>query len=139
MTYPDNCISGIPLKDHLTKDGQVATHHFYFKQENEKKWKGKSINWEDNSTVIGFTLNQRKPDSTLQFKVGVAIIPRRQIDRINRLPNIDGLLSYERQTLVDNPFHGNILLRPGTPKSIMRQSAATLALAVSKVELRKSK
>ena len=90
-----------------------------------------SINWEDDESATEFTLNQRRDDGELQFKTGVAIIPRAEVDRLNRQPTVSGILSYERQTLEDNPYHGNILLRSDVPKPTMKKIAAGLALAVS--------
>ena len=133
MCFPDNCIRGIPNPSFLLDDGSVGSHLFHFKEEDVRVdgWTAQSINWEDDGFAIEFTLNQRKENGERQFKAGVAIIPRDEIDRLNRRPTVKGILSYERQCLADNPYHGNILLRTDVPKPTMRKIAAGLALAVS--------
>ena len=131
MNYPENSIKGIPNNDFLIEGRTVASHLFDFKQARDDEKIEQSINWEDDESVIDFTLNQKKEDGDLQFKAGVAILPRSEIDRLNRLPTIRGSLSYERSPLDNNPYHGNLLLQANVPKAKMRQIAASLALAIS--------
>jgi len=136
MSFPDNCIKGIPNSDFLLADGSAASHLFYFKKEQARVdgWIEQSINWEDDDSAVEFTLNQRKENGEKQFKAGVAIVPRNEIDRLGRLPTVDkGILSYERQCLENNHYHGNILLQTNVPKPTMKKIAAGLALAVSKI------
>jgi hypothetical protein len=137
MIYPENCIRGIPNSDFLINDGAIGSHLFYFKTEH-KRDDGlieQSINWEDDDTVIEFTLNQKKENGERQFKAGVAIIPREEIDRLSKRPTIRDLVTYERQPLQNNPYHGNILLQANVPKPTMKNIAAYLALSVSRVVL----
>jgi hypothetical protein len=136
--YPNNCIKGIKSADFVVGE-KVGTHLFYFFDSPARQdgWMEQSINWEDDCGVMDFTLQQRKTDQTLQFKAGIAIIPRNEIDKIMLLPGSVDLLSYERQVLPDNPYHGNILLKEGTPNHVMVQIAGSLALAVS--ETRRNK
>jgi hypothetical protein len=139
MKFPFNYIKGIPNNDFMVKeDCSIGSNLFYFNLENVRSdgWIEQSINWEDNDTVIDFTLAQEKADGTLQFKAGIAIFPRDEIDRLNRQPTLKGLLSYERQPLENNPFHGNILLKSGVPKLTMKKIAAGIALTVSEINLR---
>ena len=131
MHYPENSIKGIPNNDFLIEGRNVASHLFHFEQTRDDGAVAQSINWEDGASVIDFTLNQRKENGELQFRAGVAIIPRSEIDRLCRLPTIGGLLSYERSPLEENPYHGNLLLQRDVPKQKMRQIAAGLALAIS--------
>ncbi|NQS97962.1 MAG: hypothetical protein HQ591_05870 [candidate division Zixibacteria bacterium] len=135
IDYPDNCLKGIPNRDFLFGDGTIATHLFYFESEDAREdgWKEQSINWEDDESAIDFTLNQKK-DGDLQFKAGIAILPRKAIDRINRSPMVNGVLSYERKRTENNhnPYHGNILLKNDVIKSKMKQIAASLALGVDR-------
>jgi hypothetical protein len=90
-----------------------------------------SINWEDDDSVIEFTLNQRRTDGALQFKEGVVILSRSAMDRLNKLPLVRGLLGYERSPLDGNPYHGNLLLPEEVPKAKMIRIAAGLALTMS--------
>ena len=120
MSFPDNCIKGILNNSFLVEDdGSIAAHLFHFKPEHARDdgWVEQSINWEDDESVIEFTLTQRKDDGELQFKTGIAIIPREEIDRLNRRPTVSGILSYERQTLEDNPYHRKYLTSLGRPQT----------------------
>jgi hypothetical protein len=132
--YPNNCIKGIKNASFVVGE-KVGTHLFYFDgQARQDGWIEQSINWEDDSGAIDFTLQQKKTDQTLRFKAGIAIIPRNEIDKIMLLPGSVDLLNYERQALPDNPYHGNILLKEGTPSHVMVQIAGSLALAVSETK-----
>ena len=131
MDYPENIIKGIPNNSFLIEGRTVASHLFHFNQLRDDGGVEQSINWEDDESVVDLTLNQRKGDGELQFKEGVAILPRSEIDRLSSLPTIRGLLSYERSSLDDNPYHGNLLLQANVPDRTMKQIAASLALAIS--------
>lgn len=135
VSYPENCVRGIPNASYLNPDGSVGSHLFHFVQTTGRSdgWSEQSINWEDHDSVIEFTLQQTKEDGNLQFKGGAAIVPREEIERLNNQPTIKGLVSYERSPIQGNPFHGNILLRVNTSKPTMKLIAAGLALAVSKI------
>ena len=132
MDYPKNSIKGIPNDSYLPA-GTVGAHLFYFEQSRDDGAVEQSINWEDDKCAIDFTLNQRKESNDLQFRAGVAIIPRSEIDRLNKRLAIRGLLSYERSPLDDNPYHGNLLLQANVPKPIVRLIAGGLALAISDI------
>lgn len=137
MPFPDNCLRGIPNKDFLVKeDGSASAHLFFFSSEQsnrEDEWIEQSINWEDDGSVIQFTLNQKKDSGDSQFKAGIAKIPRREIDRLNRLPSVNGVLSYERSLLETNQYHGNLLLKNNVAKLTMKKIAASLAMLVSEI------
>jgi hypothetical protein len=139
MYYPENAIKGIPNRDFLLEDGLLPSSHlFHFKPENARDdgWIEQSINWEDDESVLEFTLRQTKENDEIQFKAGAAIIPRHELDRLNNRPTIRGLLSYERQPLDHNPYHGNLLLKVHVSKQAMKMIAAAIALTVSKIESR---
>ena len=61
------------------------------------------------------------------------ILPRAEIDRLNSKPVVNGVLSYERQRLGNNDYHGNLLIRSNVPRRQMKLIAAGLALAVSEI------
>ncbi|MBN2132808.1 MAG: hypothetical protein JW741_25130 [Sedimentisphaerales bacterium] len=65
----------------------------------------------DDENAIPFTLNQTKDNGSLQFKVGIAILSRRSLDRIKKDAVFAGFLDYERDQLETNPYHGNLLLK----------------------------
>lgn len=137
MSFPDNCIRGIPNEGFLLDERRVGAHLFYFdrKYARDDGWVEHSINWEDTDSVIKFTLNQRKENGTIQFKAGVVIIPRCELDKLKRRPAVGGVFSYERKRLEDNPNHGNLLLRDNVSKPIKKMIAAGLALAVDRILL----
>lgn len=134
MNFPENCLRGIQQKDKILEDGFVATDVFYF-DDNHVKENGdfeQSINWEDDEGAIPFTLAQKRSDNSLQFRGGVAILSRADSDRISKLPAGNGL-SYERQKLDDNPYHGNLVLTGSMSKVRRRAIAGTLAVHVVKI------
>ncbi|MCI0485871.1 MAG: hypothetical protein L0229_04640 [Blastocatellia bacterium] len=133
MSFPDNCIRGVPNTSFLNDEGSVGSHLFYFTNGRDDGWIEQSINWEDDDSVVEFTLQQRKADGELQFKAGAVVVPLEEIDRLNNRPTVKGLLSCERKPLKNNPSHGNILLRSNTSKQTMKLIAAGLALAVTKI------
>ena len=47
-------------------------------------WTEESINWMDDEHALGFTLNQVKDGGELQFRIGVAILPRAELDRVKK-------------------------------------------------------
>jgi len=135
MAYPDNCLRGIPNENQVQEDGLVSTDLFFFNEQKVRQT-GEfehSINWVDDPSVIPFTLSQKKSDDSLQFGGGIAMIPRAEIDRTSKLPTLDGALSYDRQPLPENLYHGNLILAAGISKQRRRLIAATLAMLVSEI------
>lgn len=134
MAFPDNCIRGIPNDQFISEEGTLGSDLFYFQDvDRGDGWREQSINWEDDEKAIGLTLAQTRDDGQLQFRAGAAILPRTEIDRINRQPTVSDLLDYERDPINGNLYHGNILLKAGTSKRTMKLIAAGLALAVSHI------
>jgi hypothetical protein len=84
-----------------------------------------SVNWEDNSTVLQFTL----ADTTIA-EFGAARIGLSQIHSIAKIaPNIPSALKCERKKLHGNPFHGNIVFSNSLENLQQKQLASALALA----------
>lgn len=135
MNFPINSLRGILNNDYIVEDGTVASNLFFFddKYIRDNRWIEQSINWQDDENAISLTLNQKKEDGTYQFKAGVAILPRKEIDRLINKPNVKGKLSYERQPIENNPYHGNLLLLNEIPKRTMKMWAAVLAVGVSEI------
>jgi hypothetical protein len=137
MNYPTRFIRGIPNKSFLVEERTVGSQLYHFKREHVRDdgLIEESINWEDDSFAVKFSLKQRIEKSgkrELQFKAGVAIIDREDIDSLKNQVSVRGRLSYERQRLENNPYHGNLLLDKAIPTAIMKMIAAGLAL-VSRV------
>jgi len=133
MCYANSYIRGVPNDDFITPDGRISSHLFYFYPRDERTdgWLEQSINWLDNKQVIEFTLNQKNNKDEIKFKSGIVKLPRNEIDRLNQQPTIKGLLSYERCPIINNPYHGNLLLKNNTAKPTMKMIAAGLALTIT--------
>jgi hypothetical protein len=113
-------------------EGRVHSAAFHFSLEQERTdgcWEA-SINWEDHETVIQFTLSQTNRDGNPQFKC-VVVLARAKIDWYRENSSARGLLSYERQPLEGNPFHGNLLLKDRLEKRFRNQIAGALATLAS--------
>jgi hypothetical protein len=90
----------------------------------------------DNDGVIDFTLCQKKDDGQEeQFRVGVAILPRSELDRLKKRTGIAEFFDYERASLTNNNYHGNILVSNKVSKTRKTMIRSALALA-SQVQLR---
>lgn len=130
MTLPENCIKGIPNDQFLTPEGGVYTNVFEFATGHRSDgWMESSVNWQDDEHALAFTLAQTRSDGALQFRAGAAILSRYEIDSLIARPNIGNRVSYERQTLPENSYHGNILLSANTSKPTMNMIRALLAIA----------
>jgi hypothetical protein len=138
MSFPENIIKGIPNKKGFIIDGLVSASLFEFKDYSRiDKQLETSINWEDDEEAINFTFNQKNKDDTLQFKGGLVILPRNQVDNLINQPTLRGILSYERQPIPKiNKYHGNILIAENTPRHFWKRIAGSLALHVSKIIFR---
>ncbi|MBM3299019.1 MAG: hypothetical protein FJY85_03595 [Deltaproteobacteria bacterium] len=90
-----------------------------------------SINWEDDSSVIEFTMNQKKGETgEFEFKAGIAVVSIGRMHAI--LPDFlaTGQLAYERRQVVGNPYHGNILLKASVDSRTKKLIIAGICLAV---------
>jgi hypothetical protein len=136
MDFPDNCLRGVRKQEFITPEGGVSSAVFHpdFRTSESRADGGAelSINWEDNETVLEFTINL-KSNGYYQFAYGAVRLPRQEIDHINRFPSSMDGLSYERAPLPDNPYHGNIVFRQDLSKPTVKMVAAALALASSKL------
>jgi len=134
MLYPEGCLRGLSVIDHVLEDGSVSTAAFNFSEVTRGDgWKELSINWDDDENSKETLLNQRKENGEFQFKVGYAVVPRSELDHLIHQPTVNGTLSYERSPLENNKYHGNILLKGTLTKPTIRKLQAGLALIVSRV------
>ena len=129
MSYPENCLRGISSPNFIIQ-GMVGSGAFLFDDKNRQDgWAECSVNWQDNDGVVDFTLSQTNPDGSSKFKGGALSIPLSELDRLKTLPSISGVLSYEREQIDGNIYHGNILLISGTGSPVKNAVLANLALA----------
>ncbi|MCL4262232.1 MAG: hypothetical protein KJ069_03420 [Anaerolineae bacterium] len=135
MSYPDNCLRGVPNGTYLIEDGSVGAHLFHFEETYSRGdgWIEQSVNWEDDGNALVITLSQHRENGELQFKAGAVRIPCAELDRLSKQPTVSGILTYERRPLENNPYHGNLLLKSDVPKPTMKKIAAGIALIVSEV------
>lgn len=133
--YPEELIRGIPNQQQfLDEENNPTANLFYFERDNPSRddgYKEESICWRDDEGAVSILLNQRKEDGSLQFKAGLAIIPRLEIDRLKRNQAVKERLDYERREVDGNKYHGNLLLKKEVPGKIMRKIAAGIALSCS--------
>lgn len=131
MTYPDEFLKGVPNDDKLDSDNIPTSDLFYFKESDnapkrpDSKLEG-SISWRDDLGADEILFNLKK-DGTIQFQAGIAILCRRELDKVIQRPHVNDKLSYERDQKPENKYHGNLLLKSGTEKRIMKRIAATIA------------
>lgn len=122
--FPDYCLRGLTKNDiGPTKD--ISSNVFYpDERTGANRADGgmeKSINWEDDDTVVSVTLRE--------YPTGYARISRVGIHAINNLPGANGCISYERSPQPNNKYHGNIVYKSGLTKSHKRAIASSLILA----------
>jgi len=132
MTYPENCIKGIPNDECFETfgDSVVANIKLFCFPKNRCRsdgWIEESVSWMDDEQAVFFTMKQTKDSKELQFKAGVAILPRAELDKIKK--KYYGLLDYERSPLEANSYHGNVLLKGSFPNHLKTQMRALLAHA----------
>jgi hypothetical protein len=135
MAYSDNLLRGLSGDDWVS-DGIATAAAFQFKFEppclKENGCSANSICWEDNTEVVNLMLSQEK-DGHYQFKAGVARLLRENIERVMRLPSFRDILSYERDPVEGNPYHGNLLVSPNSSKTQRRLLPANIAASVSDI------
>ncbi len=109
-------------------------HVFNFEDNPQRRdgWTDQSVNWEDDPEAIPFILSQSKGDGKPQFEVGLAVLPRPEIDRLKLNPGY-AVLSYERQPFRDNRYHGNLLIPNASTKPFRRAIAGALASRVVRI------
>ena len=117
MSYPDNCIRGIPKSTCLEDRYNANLTLFEFRRNPDRgdRWNEVSINWMDKEHTIDFTLEQENDEREFLFMGGVAILPVVDLDKIRkRHPEF---FRYERQAIPKNRYHGNLLLNDDTSKT----------------------
>ena len=82
----------------------------------------------DHEDAIHLTLSQTKESGELQFKTGIGVLARTELDKIKKKHY--GFFDYERSPIQDNPYHGNLLLDGSAEKPRRTLIRAVLANAV---------
>jgi hypothetical protein len=134
--FPTHCLRGIRKKEYFVQGTHVLSTGAFEPDPRTADHRADggaetSINWEDDPSVVAFTLRNHQVAAH-----GVARLPRQVIEEANRLPNLasfaggfDSLaLFYERASLPDNHHHGNIVFARQLPKQLVRLLAGYLAM-----------
>lgn len=127
--YPSECLRGISLANDCSAKGVIESSLFnrFDKTERSDGFSEMSITWNDNDEAVRIITFQKKAGE-IQFKIGLAVLLRSQIDLARRNPYYCKILKYERKPSVDNPYHGNILIDSNANKSDKRRVASFLAV-----------
>lgn len=140
MSYPANFLRGIRSEADFRGDGRVWETAFEFDPNDDRDdgFLESSVNWEDNSSVIDFTLNQKKGDSEeYEFKAGCAVISLEKLSKILEREIESGMFSYERRPLAGNPHHGNLLMEASVARNKREKRWITTGIAFAVVDTRR--
>lgn len=135
MPFPEACLRGIKDEALLVSvtNHQVLAGAFVFDGQKQDGTLAQSINWMDDDDAVAHTLLQTGREGRVRFRGGAAQLTRAALDNVAKMPMVRDLLTYERDRLADNPYHGNILLARDTSKPLRQNIQSALALAVQKV------
>lgn len=128
MEYSEYLLRGIPTDDWV-QDGIITAAAFQFNDSHMKNgWMAQSVCWEDDDSVCSCMFQQKKPGNDyFQFNAGIARLHRESIHYINRLNMLRDIISYDREPLEDNPYHGNLLLSVQSNRTQRRMISVQLA------------
>lgn len=127
--YPSECLRGISVASDCSAEGVVDSSLFnrFDKTDRPDEFHEMSITWNDNDEAVQIIAFQKK-SGEIQFKIGLAVLLRSQLDLARRNPYYHKILKYERKPSADNPYHGNILIDSKASKSDKRRVASFLAV-----------
>ena len=125
---PNSCLRGLRKLDWVDDQFIISSAAFEPDPKTAKLrpdgGKETSVNWEDDSNVESFTLNDK---NTAQF--GAArIFTAHIVQMSSRAAAVVMPLSCERQRIPGNEYHGNIVFSANLNKRVERLLAASLAL-----------
>jgi len=133
---PNKLLRGVSA-DGIDGEGRATAQLFRFHPSKDRdNFEEASINWYDNDEAMTILMSQKKEGTdTIQFPFGVAVMSLERLDEVIRLSGEE--LSYERDPIIGNPYHGNILQKSGLQQARKRLLAASLALlCVERIEKR---
>ena len=138
--FPNLCIRGIQKAKHVHTDTDTVSSLLFIPDNRTRELRSDggdetSINWEDNDSVLEFTLDSKDENNptSLAFPHGAVKLPRKILDEVVNSPTTYDSIKYERQELPHNPFHGNIVFRAGLPNHTITMIANVFAYSCSKV------
>jgi hypothetical protein len=131
-TYPDKWLRGIPNSDFIGSNHQLRASAFQFAPEvRHDGFCECSISWNDDTKALDLLMDQKKQkgdEVVHQFKIGVAILSRSELDRIITNHNCKDAMKYERARLPENPYHGNLLCNSILRRDVKDQLIMAIAL-----------
>lgn len=136
MSYPEKMLRGISNLDWIDEDGRPSAAAFQFDTAIGRTdgYEETSINWYDEENALTILLTQQKENTNiLQFKGGVAILPKEWVDTMMKNPAGNGIINYERRELPNNKYHGNLLRLSSLPKNQRTMISSALAMGVEKI------
>lgn len=137
--FPDKFFRGIKSNNYIS-EGMVKSNLFFIELSNLTERPvnnyAESINWDDDKNALYFTLNQKRIDDVTKiFQAGVAVVFKSTIDSFIKNASIaQDVLSYEREKIIGNPYHGNLLLKKNISNSRRALIAGALAAYVENIE-----
>ena len=127
--YPDRCARGLSQESITIFQGEelVADSAFQFQpNQKDKQLLECSINWVDDAGAIKQMQQETKANGHLKFQHGIVCIRIVDIDQSNNRW-LQGL-TYNRDILPNNPYHGNLIIpNEYTEKRVMRALQVALA------------
>ena len=128
-SYPSECLRGISSDKDCSDEGVLSSSLFnrFDKTDRIDGFYEMSITWNDNDEAVRIISNQKKLGE-IQFKVGLAVLQRSQLDVVRRNPYYAKIFFYERRESMGNPYHGNILMKSSASKQDKRKVADFLAI-----------
>lgn len=130
--YKGNMLRGLISPDWIV-DGVVVVAAFSFQNTGRSDgYSEMSITWYENEEALETIMKQTRTDGEIQFKGGIAELDRTRLKTFLMPYILEGRLNYEKRPTQDNKYHGNLLLRNGTHKSIAKLITAGLALVAGK-------
>ena len=132
--YPHNFLRGLRRSDHIDPDGYISAGAFRPNINKPRKEDGNydiSINWEDEEESITITLAD-----TNNSRYGAARVALEAIYIVNKMPNCQDTVSFERKPKKNNPYHGNIIYAASIPKKVLTHVTHALALYAAHIPQR---
>jgi ABC-type molybdate transport system substrate-binding protein len=118
--FPAACLRGIRRRDYVKSDKTLSSEVFMPDSRTTAtradKGEETSINWEDKTdgSVVRLTLSDKA-----NAAYGVARVQTARLMDLNDKSVSIGAVTYERDPLEKNPYHGNIVFRSGLDRKVM--------------------
>lgn len=136
-SYPSECLRGIP-SEHFIDNGLPRAELFsnVDKPKITHRTDGSdevSITWRDEDAAVNLMFEQENGEGEKQFRYGIAIIRRSDLDILKGDPRFKGVFKYERKPTHLNKYHGNLLLKSDTDAPKRRMIFSLLAFYANNV------